>query len=121
MASHRVIGQANLLLGAVLGWLVVASCTSTTSTGAPPASTTFVRIGNSKNAAGWHIHCKLVRIAAFDPIAAAGSPPPVGHVHVFAGNETIAPDSSVHTLLLGPTNCTDRADHASYWAPALYS
>src|SRR5207245_3397947 len=21
----------------------------------------------------------------------------------------------------GPTNCTDRADHASYWAPALYS
>ena len=54
-----------------------------------------------------------------DPIVMPGMKD-MSHSHDFFGNETTDANSTLSSLLSGPTTCSLGDDNAAYWAPTLY-
>jgi len=79
-------------------------------------------------AAGWFQRCSLAKTGYFDPIVYPGTPPRVGHRHLFFGSTAISYDSRASDLQAGGTTCrfqdgtvdpVDGGNNSSYWAPDL--
>ena len=65
------------------------------------------------------VECPYSHALPDDPIVYPGEPG-ASHMHVFFGNVAVDADSRPEYLLGQDTTCEQKADTASYWAPALY-
>lgn len=65
------------------------------------------------------VECPFSHALSDDPIVFPGRPG-LSHVHVFFGNDSADAHSTLQTLLAGESQCDQRLDTASYWAPALF-
>jgi hypothetical protein len=86
------------------------------------ANATFAKVSTSSKdypqRVDWVTACTPVKTAPDDPIVFPGQPGR-SHLHVFSGNRSVTASSTALTLAKAPTTCTNAADHASYWMPAL--
>src|SRR5215213_3322205 len=86
--------------------------------------------------AGWFQRCSLAKTGSFDPIVFPGTPPPVGHRHLFFGSTSISYTSSTSSdLQTGSSTClfqdgskgatafpefgANGGNFSSYWVPDL--
>lgn len=69
--------------------------------------------------AGWIVGCRFSHRSMDDPIVMPGMAD-MSHSHDFFGNETTDANSTLPSLLSGPTTCSLGDDKAAYWAPTLY-
>jgi hypothetical protein len=121
---------------APIAWLVMLICTI----GAVLLAVTVAAQGASAQddpdpGAGWFQRCSLTKTGTFDPIVFPGTPPPVGHRHLFFGSTAISYTSSTPTdLQAGSSTCLFQADsnaakvfsdgaiggnYSGYWVPDL--
>ena len=118
-----------------IAWLVMVICTI----GAALLAVMVAAQGASAQddpdpSAGWFQRCTLAKTDYFDPIRFPGTPPPVGHRHLFVGATNISPTSTADNLPLGGSTCAFQVDsnaakvfgdkviggnYSSYWAPDL--
>jgi hypothetical protein len=92
---------------ACIAWLVMAICTI----GAALLAVMIAAQGasahdNHEPSAGWFQRCSLAKIGSFDPLVYPGTPPPVGHRHLFFGSKDINYDSTPSDLLAGTSGTT---------------
>lgn len=122
---------------ASIAWLVLVICTIGAAllavmVAAPNAS---AQDGPDPDA-GWFQRCSIAKPGVFDPIVFPGTPPPVGHRHLFFGSTSISYTSSTSSdLQAGSSTCLFEAgtkaasafpefganggNFSSYWVPDL--
>lgn len=64
-------------------------------------------------------NCEVSHRAMDDPIVAFGRPG-ASHDHTFIGNKSTNAFSTLASLELAGTTCTDTADKSAYWIPTLF-
>jgi len=122
---------------ASIAWLVMAVCTIGAALLAVMiAAQDASAHSNHDPAAGWFQRCSVTKTGNFDPIVFPGTPPPVGHRHLFFGSTAISHDtSSPGQLQAGSSTCLFEAgtkaattfpefganggNFSSYWIPDL--
>jgi hypothetical protein len=114
---------------AAILWLVITIC----ATGAALLAAMAVAQDASAQVtpeprSGWFQRCALAKTGYFDPIVYPGTPPRVGHRHLFFGSTAISYNSRASDLQAGATTCrfqdgtvdpVDGGNNSSYWAPDL--
>lgn len=65
------------------------------------------------------IRCRLSHTLPDDPIVLPGQPGG-SHLHDFFGNTSVNADSTLESMLDGPTTCRVPSDTAGYWAPVVF-
>lgn len=85
---------------------------------AAPAAPDVVIRGPQGGRGQFVVQCDFDRFAADDPIVHPGAPG-ASHLHQFFGAVGVTATSTYDELLDADTTCRQRADTASYWAPAL--
>ncbi|MCU1390130.1 MAG: hypothetical protein JWL72_3468 [Ilumatobacteraceae bacterium] len=85
------------------------------TSGAPDAPVT----GAQGRVPQFLVECPFSHALADDPIVFPDRPG-ASHMHVFFGNDSTDAASTLRSLEAGSSDCDQRLDRASYWAPALY-
>ncbi|MEO6652730.1 MAG: DUF1996 domain-containing protein [Ilumatobacteraceae bacterium] len=97
--------------------MLLAGC-STSSAGPIGAAPDRVIAGPQGAVGQFVVECGFDRFRADDPIVHPGDAG-ASHLHQFFGAHDVAADSVAERVRGGETTCDQRADTASYWAPAL--
>src|SRR5215204_1119089 len=98
--THRPSGNK-----ASIAWLAMVICTIGAALFAVVVAAQDASARRPDPDAGWFQRCSLAKTGYFDPIVFPGTPPDVGHRHLFFGSTAISYNSSASDLQAGGTTC----------------
>jgi hypothetical protein len=121
--THRPSGNK-----ASIAWLAMVICTIGAALFAVVVAAQDASARRPDPDAGWFQRCSLAKTGYFDPIVFPGTPPDVGHRHLFFGSTAISYNSSTSDLQAGGSTCrfkegtvdpVDGGNNSGYWVPDL--